>query len=218
MRVRYYVILENNNHEHHEFHSIESMQYFFIHFAKKPVGEIYLVEFPWLKIVYDTDKGEVTLTNTQIQPGITYRFSADAFQSNLNPIHEAIRCWAKVELLAQLYLIPDDELRRIISRRHEVDPVTGRMTSNTKEHEVNETFYKLQVYILPQVTGMKALMSFFSGWEKVMREQTNLQRAIYEALDNYSVFDKGLDVIKAGRDVEAIMKMIQQSMLTYQRK
>lgn len=218
MSVKYYVISEDNNHEHHEFHTIESMQSYFVHSAKKPIGEIYLADFPGLKIVYDTDNGHVSLVNTQIHPWITYRFSADAFQSNLNPIYDAIRCWAKLEFLSQLFLIPDEGIQTIIKKNHNIDQETGRVSSRTKENELNETIYQLQVYIWPHVTGVKALMSFFSGVEKVIREQTLLQRAIYEALNNYSVFDKGIDVIKAGRDVEKIMEMINQSMKTYQHK
>ncbi len=197
MTPRYFAYLSEEDDERHDVSDMGRMVAFM---QKEKDGEFFVSNYSGIKIKYDSNTGDVSPVSTEKRAWITYVFSAEAFQSIIAPVREAISLLAKMDMLLQLEKY-DPEIKRIVQKRHA--GASGELVNITLP-AVEETLRQIVRLVAPANDRMFTLTSMFSTSAQP-REPSSIYSAIYNALNEGKLY-----AIHSLKDVEAILQEIKQ--------
>lgn len=175
----FYVITDDPN-QHHQFDD-EGMQEFLINHAGIE-GVLYHTEMSKIKIIYNTDNGEVKLVDAEAKEDINSDYTS-AYEAQRKQVELGIRRIAKLELLVELYKLNDKGICDVIKKNHIIDPVTGKVGSNTSEIALDMTLVKVIKLGYNDNEGGFSLGRFLFKFMK--KNQTQIQRAVYAAFKDF---------------------------------
>lgn len=190
----------------------ESMKEFLIEMARaRAEGELYHSKLPRIKILYNFDNGEVKIVGKEADINSEY---TRAFQEQRKQVEEAIRRFAKLELLMELYKWSDKHVCDLIKKNPGYDAATGQIHKKTSEVELDMTLVQIIKLGYPR-PGIRFLKIFIFA-DSNIKYQTHLHKAIYNAFEDFNkMFSSGsrsygLENLKSRMAVEQFKNLIAQ--------
>lgn len=176
MRDQYYIIDNDHPQERRDFDSKRMQEYLINH----PVSELYHIEMPRIKILYNAQDGNVSLVDAE-NKGINSDFS-NAYKMQRDQVLAAIRCCAKLKLLELLEEKRDDRITDLIKKSYERE---GVVREHTSEIELDMTLTRIIKLGYPQRHGgtLYGLVYFMAGENK--QKPTQVQLAVYTAFYDF---------------------------------